>query len=480
MSSNPTFVWIISGKLLTEQLSIITLTSILEKSNINCKLIYSKPIKQILKELTKINPVAVGYSIMYGSHRSYYEISRAIRTSFPHIYQIAGGPFTTFYNQCIEEFAVDAIAKGEADLTLPILLQKIVRGEDFSNSTGFIVKSNGKIHHNDLEYLPDDLDQFPFANREILYQHDRLLKNQEFKSFISGRGCPYPCTYCFNHSFNKMYHGKGNIIRKKSAAYFVEELCETKAKYGMDYAIFEDDIFVLNLTWLEEFRTIYKKRVGLPFICYVRPNLLTLDLAKTLKDCGCHIIRMAIETGNENLRRDLLKRGLSNQVIINAADIVHQAGLKLSVSNMIALPSESQETLEETLALNVRCRPDHPTSQFFMPYPGMELTQIAIDRGYLDKDTWEKIPKNTWKYTPLSFDKEFKLHLSKFQKLFTLFVRYPATIRFRKILFLIPNTALYYISLLIKIATVVNYFPKSKVSLAQKIAVFFRFFRYYS
>ena len=82
--------------------------------------------------------------------------------------------------------------------------------------------------------------------------------------FISGRGCPYQCTYCFNHKYNQMYKGKGNIIRHKSVDYFLEEILQVKKEYPLEGIIFEDDIFIIDKGWLEEFAIKYSKKIGLP------------------------------------------------------------------------------------------------------------------------------------------------------------------------------------------------------------------------
>ncbi len=473
------FAWIIYGKLLTEQISIMNLSSVLKDNNINPVLIYSHSQKDILEKIQRIKPKVLGFSLMYGSHWKYQDLSYKIRARFPEIFQLAGGPFTTFYPKSIEEFSFDAIAIGEADLSLPKLLKKLQNNEQFTDTKGFYFYQNNKLIKNDLENLLENLSSISFPNREILYQNDPLLKNQEFKSFLSGRGCPYPCTYCFNHKFNKMFKDKGRIIRKKPVDYFIEEIIRTKEKFGCQLAIFEDDIFVINRSWLEDFATKFKKEVNIPYICYLRADLVTPNLCQLLKESGCHIVRMAIETGNEQIRNTILKRNMSNDKIIKASDLIHKFGLKLSVSNMIGLPTETDKALEDTVKLNIRCRPEHPTAQFFMPYPNMELSKIAIEKGNFKDDLFKSIPKNTWKYTPLIFDKKTKQKMEKTQKMFALIVKYPKFRNFFEALFILPDQILYLISMITKIIIVTNYFPPTKVTLKQRLRVLIRFFKFY-
>jgi len=474
----PHLTWVVYGKLLTEQHSIMTLSSTLKRDGVEVSLIYTNSAKEVYRRLRQLKPDAVAYSLMFGSHRRYIPVSHGIRREFPNLVQIAGGPYTTYFPESIDELSLDAICIGDGDITLPRYLRSRFAGEG-GEVEGFHIRDGGCIKKTPVGSLINDLDSLPFPDRELFYSQDTLLRNQEFKSFLSGRGCPYLCNYCFNHKFNEMYKGKGNIIRKKSVDYFIEEIDEVKRRYGLQYIIFEDDVLTLKKDWFQEFAGKFKKKINVPYICYTRPNLVNPDVTMLLKESGCHIVRMAIETGNEDVRTKVLNRSMSNDLIIKAADIIHAAGLKLSVSNMIGLPTETLTNTYETIDLNIRCRAEHPSAQFFMPYPGMELTKIAVRTGYFDPARLSELEKNTWKTSPLNFDADTKEKMEKIQKVFALIVRVPAIKKYLPIIYKMPSVLLYYLSMLVKIYIVVDYLPPVKVSIAQRTRVLFRFFSFY-
>lgn len=474
----PRLTWIVYGKLLTEQHSIMTLSSTLKREGVDVSLVYSNNAKEILRTLGALKPDIIAYSLMFGSHRRYIPVSHAIRREFPQLLQVAGGPYTTYFPESIDELSLDAICIGDGDVTLPRYIKS--RFEDPSLTVdGFHIRDGNVIKKTPVGNLLNELDSLPFPDRRLFYEQDTLLRNQEFKSFLSGRGCPFLCNYCFNHKFNEMHKGKGNILRKKSVDYFIEEISEVKARYGLQYIIFEDDVLTIKKDWFYEFAGKFKKKIGVPYICYTRPNLVTRDMTALLKESGCHIVRMAIETGNQEVRTKVLNRSMTNEQIIAAADIIHGAGLKLSVSNMIGLPTETLDNTYETLDLNIRCGAEHPSAQFFMPYPGMELTKIAVKTGYFDPARLSELEKNTWKTSPLNFDPDTKMKMEKIQKVFALVVRFPSMKRYLPAIFKIPSALLYYVSMLVKIYIVVGYLPPAKVSLVQRTRVFFRFFSFY-
>ena len=473
------FAWIVYGRLFTEQISIMTLSASLEKSGIQPELIYSDSKSAILKEIGLVRPSVIGYSLMYGSHWHYRELSKAIRKNFPDIFQVIGGPLTTFYPEVIQDFSVDAVCVGEGDRSLVNLIKSLSAKGSAEGVRGFNVKLGSQVISQGLERLVDDLDSLPFPDRKLLYAKDDFLKEQEFKSFLSGRGCPYPCTYCFNHKFNEIYKGLGKLVRKKSVAYFIDEVARTKREFDCQFAIFEDDIFVLDRKWLGEFARKFPVKVGIPYICYVRADLVDEELLALLKESGCQIVRMAIETGNEQIRNTILKRNMSNQVIIDAAELIHRYGMKLSVSNMFGLPCETIDTVNETVQLNITCRPDNPTAQFFMPYPKMELTETAIEKGYFSRELFSRIPKNTWKFTPLLFEKKTRRFINRTQKIFTLIVRYPSLRRYARFFLMLPDSFLYITSIIVRTIITKNYLPPTKVRFLQRLRAAERLLRFY-
>jgi radical SAM superfamily enzyme YgiQ (UPF0313 family) len=84
-----------------------------------------------------------------------------------------------------------------------------------------------------------------------------------------------------------------------------------KAKYPLEFVVFVDDVFVLSESWLVEFAEKYPREVGLPFFCNTRANLVTAEQVQFLKKAGCTSVSMGIETADDRIRNELLKRKMS-------------------------------------------------------------------------------------------------------------------------------------------------------------------------
>ena len=333
---------------------------------------------------------------------------------------------------------------------------------------------NGNSINGELIDLIDPLDELEFPDREIIYNNDDFLRNSKIKMFMSGRGCPYKCTYCFNHMYNKMYKGKGKIIRKKSVDYFIEEINRVKHNYSLEGIIFEDDIFIINEEWLNEFAEKYSKKISLPYMCYVRPNLVNKQIARLLKKSGCHSARVAIECGNQDLRNKILKRNLTDNQILKSCEILHNEDLKVGTINILGLPTETIDNMYETLKLNRQCKPHHVSANMFMPLPGVDLTYYAIEQGLLDKEF--EAPKSSHHISEMKYPIEIRDFLYPYKALFPIMVRNRKVEKWFKILRKVPRPILRFLDSVYRLYRNKILYPPVKFGISDTLRAVKRYF----
>ncbi|NIV35466.1 MAG: radical SAM protein, partial [Anaerolineae bacterium] len=90
------------------------------------------------------------------------------------------------------------------------------------------------------------------------------------------------------------------------------------------------------------------------------------------------------ETGNPELRNDILKRNLTDEQIIEASNLIRGAGIELLTTNMLGLPGGTLAHDFETLALNHACKPAYANAFLYQPYPRTELGDYARNSGYVE------------------------------------------------------------------------------------------------
>ena len=241
-----------------------------------------------------------------------------------------------------------------------------------------------------------------------------------------------------------MFKGCGRIVRK-SVDYLFEEIRSVRRAYPLAMVIFNDDTFIVNKRWFLEFAERFPREIGVPYTCNIRANLLDDDIARGLKESGCRNVNWSIESGNERLRNDVLRRRMSDQQILRAAELLHRYGIAFRIGNLIALPGETLEQMYETVELNARARPLMGLANIFVPFPGLELTRYAKEGGYYRESSQSELPKDYFTASALSYTAAEKARIYKLMCLFPFFVRFPVLFRrrrLRELLFTLPRAVL--------------------------------------
>lgn len=433
--------FIVSDNDIAEPLGIMYLSSLLKSNGHEVKLFIASK-KNWLKNLKAYHPGIVAYSVISGSQTDYIKINNLVKKEI-NPFSIFGGPHTTFFPETIYDKDIDAVCIGEGGQAMLELVTNLEKGSDISNISNLWVKINDHVTKNSVRPLIENLDDIPFPDRELIYNEDEYLRENKIKRFISNRGCPFKCTYCFNRAYKKLYKGN-KIIRWRSVENLIAEIKEVKDKYPLEIVRFIDDIFILPpVSWLEEFKRLYTQKINLPFVCNLQVKVVTDEKIKIIKEAGCMSVYMAIEAGNDRIRKDLLDRNMSKEEIIKAFDLVHKYGIPIGAENILGLPEGSFETALETLELNINCKVDNPISTVFQPYPKTRLGEYAVEKGYFNGD-FDSLGESYFEGSPLNcFSKKEKRKIENLHKFFGLAVNHPSLLPLIKILILLPPNRLF-------------------------------------
>lgn len=408
----------------------------------------------VLGTVASWQPQVVAYSASTGEHKYYLPLNQALKARHPGLTTIMGGPHATFFPEVLETSTLDTICVGEGDEAFPELLAAVAAGEDPTGIPNIGTRARPRP---ELRPLFQDLDSLPFPDRELYYRGTEM---GEFplKSFMTSRGCPYPCTYCFNHAFRQMYEGKGKVVRRHSVGYVLEQIREVRARYPLQCVKFYDDIFVYRVDpWLEEFAARYPREVGLPFHCLTRADLVTEDVVRLLKRAGCHSVSMSIEAGNDRIRNEVLKRRMGRHQILEAFRLFRERGIHTFSNNILGLPGSTVADDVETLDLNLECRVTFAEFPVFHPYPRTELGDRCVDEGWFD-GSYEALHMSYQTASPLScFTDEEKNRQVNLSELGLLAVWFPSL---RNLivnhLIRLPHNRLYFLAYFVAKAWLVN------------------------
>jgi anaerobic magnesium-protoporphyrin IX monomethyl ester cyclase len=342
---------------------------------------------------------------------------------------IAGGVFTTF--NADDVLAVDGIdfaCIGEGEEALVELSRKLEAGEPAFDIPNIWAKTPDGVIKNPMR-KPVDLDSLPFIDYDI-FEKERIYRPMQGEIYAMlhvelDRGCPYRCTYCAAPELKRIYREclDEPYYRQKSIRRIIAEMKYLKEKYDANYIDFNSETFLArSIEDLEEFAELYRKDVGLPFWCQTRPETVSDEKIRIIREMGCQNAQFGIECGNEAFRRKVLGRNYSNEQIFRAARLLEENGIAYTVNNIIGFPGETRELIFDTIRINHLIHPGTMNVYLFTPYRGTRLYQYCVDHGYLDPDAevHQLLDSTELKGQPLSYSE-----LKGLQRTFPLYATFP-------------------------------------------------------
>lgn len=399
---------------------VAAMSAILKREGHECKVIVdddSLTPEDYADHIREWEPQLFGFTCMSFQWKPVRERTQWVKDVRPDLPVIVGGYHPTALPEMVlKADTVDMICQGEGDLAIVELCDRMEAGRSITDIQNIWVKERSEgdegIHRNPIRPIITDLDSLPWWDREA-FEMERLLQDvgklaliwgNEIMPAYAGRGCPYACTFCANSAWLMMYRGKGRFTRKRSVESIVEELKSLKDRYRIKRFEFWDEMFTLGTGWLAEFCEKYGSEVGLPWTAFVRAETCTIENLRMMKKSGAQILGLGVEAGNEDYRRKHLKKRTTDRILIEAFDNCREVGIETIASNIIGLPYETPELVQETIALNRRLDPNALYFFHFAPLPGTELYEVCRKEGYLpeDQEFWYESADNMIHQSSLS------------------------------------------------------------------------------
>ncbi len=316
--------------------------------------------------------------------------------------------------QTIANPHIDYICVGDGEYAIGNIVRHL-RGETGAADGMWEKLADGEIWRTEA-HQNGDLAALPFPDYDI-FSRDGGFEGVNSSIFgpkgklvlpvMTGRGCPYRCTYCCNTPILEGWRSKKTFLRKYEPEAMVAELERLRDQYNVGYFEFWDELFLSNLKFVRAFFAIYKERIRLPFSINSRVEVMNEEFCRTAAEAGCHTIWFGIESGDEEYRARMLGRKMTNEQVIKAADNCRKAGIFRLTFNIVGAPLETAANMRKTLELNRRIAPEF---FFFFPYiplRGTPLYKIAEEEGLLMKH------KKNLHYLSAVNDRKFTLNMKE-------------------------------------------------------------------
>ena len=304
-----------------------------------------------------------------------------------------GGVHATFAPDDVASMpGVDYVCIGEGEEAMRELCAVLEHGGDPAAVGGFWAKrGDGTIVRNGPRTILDDLDTLPDPELGLFDVPGLYTSRQGMFTYLMSRGCAFRCTYCSAHTLMKVAPRTGKFWRFLTPRKAAEQIARLLAAHLPDATLvsFGDAIFFPHREWLAEFVPLYKEKVGLPVSCNMRADLVHEDTTAMLRELGVRTVRMGVESGNEHMTRDVLKRNLHVSDLRRAYRLLREAGIERWSYNIVGLPTETLPMALETVRFNAEIDPELALAFIFYPYPGTELHRLCREKGMLTEREYD-------------------------------------------------------------------------------------------
>jgi anaerobic magnesium-protoporphyrin IX monomethyl ester cyclase len=301
------------------------------------------------------------------------KISRYVRCRFPAAKIIWGGIHTSILpEQSLIEPSVDYVVVGEGEESFGELLDAIENKKDVSKIPGIGYKDvNLKPVINERRPSMADLDSISLVPWHLI-DPKRYVTYETL--FISSRGCPHRCSFCYNEKFNfRRWRGMSPERVKK-------EIDHAQSFHPVRRFRFDDDNFCVDKKRLYAILDFLPKNVPLYFES--RIEYIDDEFCRRLSEFRDAFVFIGIESGdNEVLSR--MRKDLTVEQIRHGYDLINKYRINTSASFVIGTPGETREQLSKTLNLIDDIKPTRPSCCIFVPFPGSIFTETLIAEGKL-------------------------------------------------------------------------------------------------
>jgi len=290
-----------------------------------------------------------GMSLYTTSYPDALEIKERIRV-FSDAPIVVGGPHPQALPiKTLEDF--DYIVTGEAEIDFPPLVERLVE----RNYPTRVIATKppadlGALPHNDYSLV--DVDSY-----------NRVVAGHIAFSILSGRGCPFRCTYCYTAALAEK-------VRLRPVDHIMDELYKLDESYGVSALRFVDDNFLMSRNFFKMLAPRLRE-YGKPYRVYCRAVDLTPERCELLAWSGCKMVACGIESGSQKMQ-DLMNTSKNVQKMTDGVIAAKRHGIEVRAGLIVGYPGETWDTVKESVE-NLKKMPFDSYNLFnFVPLPGTE------------------------------------------------------------------------------------------------------------
>jgi anaerobic magnesium-protoporphyrin IX monomethyl ester cyclase len=325
----------------------------------------------LINAIKQFSPDIIGLSAFIGKPLiDLIKTSKIIKENSDAIVVVGGVQATIEPQLLLDVKSIDYVIRGEGELAMLEICDLIDKGKkDFS-----------KILNINLNPMRPfiDLNKYPLPDYNLIE-----VKKYPRMTFITSRGCPGNCTFCYNNYFWGKLGRK--CLRMYNAENAIKMITEVVEKYKIrEYTILDDNFADLSKRCSDICNSLSK--LDSIFQCELRADFTHDEIMKQLKKANCWSVQFGIESGSQRIL-DFIKKGVTVEQNAKAIKQCKKFKIFSDGSYMLGLPGETIDEMKLTIDFINKNKTDAICAKKFTPFPGTEIFDYCVNKNLLKKPT---------------------------------------------------------------------------------------------
>jgi anaerobic magnesium-protoporphyrin IX monomethyl ester cyclase len=295
---------------------------------------------------------------------------------------------------------VNAVVRGQGELTLLELVQRIVEGKDWHGVRGLSFNDGGAIHH-EPERPVANINELPAPAYHLadlsIYAAASGVRQLAYTSSV---GCPYQCNYCTDQVFYKRRFNAYPVER------VVNDLAELVPRYDIEHVPFFDSNFLVDRKRAVAIaRGIIESHTNFQWDFQTSTDFLATmseEDVRTLAESGVRHIGFGTESASQEVLNLMNKRFQHVEQMVETARKTDLAGIHVVFNIILGYPGETEAHRQQTFRIMSDIARQYSNVSFspniFTPYPGIPIWPQLKELGVREPESlteWETLALGT-------------------------------------------------------------------------------------
>ncbi len=338
--------------------------------------------------------LCLGISLLTGRMiYSAMDVSRWVRKIQPALPILYGGWHPSLLAaQTLGEDFVDGVVRGQGELTLLEVAERLRRGSSLESVRGVSYKLHGEPFHN-AERPVESVERLPtpaFAMADFdAYEKRTGVRTLPYASSV---GCPYACHYCTDQVF---YNRRFNAY---SAGRVVREVTELVARYRLGEVALLDSNFPVNVKRAAEIaKGFVDSKLRFRWTFQASTDLLcrmTDAEVGLLGEAGVSHMGFGTESASQEVLALMNKKHQRINDMYETARKSEQAGIRVTFNLILGYPGETEADRLQTFRImsDIACQYSNVSfsPNIFTPYPGIPIWSDLRRMGVREPQSLEE------------------------------------------------------------------------------------------